>query len=126
MINIRICSLISSNFYIKNKPLRNFAQPAKANWPENRRVRFFVTINNASYSAAALAASYAYGITRNHPFVDGNKRTALVVSETFLNLNGHWLDATDAELVVQFLALASGDLPEDELARWFREQLVQG
>ncbi|WP_070156654.1 type II toxin-antitoxin system death-on-curing family toxin [Sphingobium phenoxybenzoativorans] len=84
-------------------------------------------VNLAAYvepDAAALAASYAYGIARNHPFVDGNKRTALVVSETFLNLNGQWLDATDAELVVQFLALASGDLPEDELALWFREQLA--
>ncbi len=59
MINIRICSLISSNFYIKNKPLHNFTQPAKANWPENRKFSFFVTINNASYSAAALAASAA-------------------------------------------------------------------
>jgi len=84
-------------------------------------------INLAAYGepdAAALAASYAYGIARNHPFVDGNKRTALVVSETFLNLNGYSLDVTDAELVVQFLALASGDLPEDELADWFRERLV--
>ncbi|MGV3769413.1 MAG: type II toxin-antitoxin system death-on-curing family toxin [Sphingobium phenoxybenzoativorans] len=84
-------------------------------------------VNLAAYGnpdAAALAASYAYGIARNHPFVDGNKRTALVVSETFLNLNGHWLDATDAELVVQFLALASGDLPEEELALWFRERLA--
>lgn len=73
--------------------------------------------------AAALAASYAYGIARNHPFVDGNKRTALVVSETFLVLNGFVLDATDAELVVTFLALAAGDLPEDALAEWLRERL---
>jgi death-on-curing protein len=70
--------------------------------------------------AAALAAAYAFGIARNHPFVDGNKRTAAVVSETFLVLNGHALDASDAELVVAMLALAAGELSEDELADWFR------
>lgn len=73
--------------------------------------------------AAALAAAYAYGIARNHPFVDGNKRTAAVVSETFLALNGYTLAATDAELVVVFLALAAGDLSEEELADWFRHHL---
>lgn len=73
--------------------------------------------------AAALAAAYAFGIARNHPFVDGNKRTAAVVSETFLMLNGHPLDATDAEVVVAFLALAAGELEEDELADWFRTRL---
>lgn len=59
MISIRIFSLISSNFYIKNKPLRNFALPAQANWRKRGGFSFFVTINNASYSAAALAASTA-------------------------------------------------------------------
>jgi death on curing protein len=79
--------------------------------------------NLAAYGepdVAALAAAYAFGIARNHPFVDGNKRTAAVVSETFLALNGFVLEATDAELVVAFLALAAGDLSEDELADWFR------
>lgn len=75
---------------------------------------------------AALAAAYAFGIARNHPFVDGNKRTAAVVSETFLLLNGYALDATDAELVVAFLALAAGELSEEELADWFRQHLVAG
>ena len=74
--------------------------------------------------AAALAAAYAFGIARNHPFVDGNKRTAAVVSETFLALNGHRLDASDAELVVAMLALAAGELTEDELAHWFREHVA--
>ena len=74
--------------------------------------------------AAALAAAYAFGIARNHPFVDGNKRTAAVVSETFLALNGYGLSATDAELVVAFLALAAGDLSEEELADWFRGHLI--
>ena len=76
--------------------------------------------------AAALAAAYAYGIARNHPFVDGNKRTAAVVSETFLALNGFALQAGDAELVVVFLALAAGETEEDELAEWFRERIVAG
>mgnify|MGYP000880036793 FL=1 len=79
--------------------------------------------NLAAYGepdAAALAAAYAFGIARNHPFVDGNKRTAAVVAETFLVLNGYALNATDAELVVAVLALAAGELSEEELADWFR------
>lgn len=74
--------------------------------------------------AAALAASYAFGIARNHPFVDGNKRTALVVSETFLVLNGWQLHLGDADLVVTFLSLAAGEMTEDALAAWFREHIV--
>lgn len=83
--------------------------------------------NLAAYGdpdAAALAAAYAYGIARNHPFVDGNKRTAAVVSETFLVLNGFGLTASDAELVVTFLALAAGELSEEELADWLRAHLA--
>jgi death-on-curing protein len=82
--------------------------------------------NLAAYGkpdAAALAAAYAYGIARNHPFVDGNKRTAAVVSETFLVLNGYRLIASDAELVVAFVALAAGELSEDEMADWFRQRV---
>ena len=82
--------------------------------------------NLAAYGepdAAALAAAYAFGIARNHPFIDGNKRTAAVVSETFLVLNGFALTASDAELVVAFLALAAGELSEDETADWFRAHL---
>ena len=74
--------------------------------------------------AAALAASYAFGIARDHPFVDGNKRTAAVIAETFLVLNGLTLAATDAELVVAILALAAGDLSEGELADWIRQHFV--
>lgn len=69
---------------------------------------------------AALAAAYAFGIARNHPFVDGNKRTAAVVAEAFLVLNGAELKASDAEVVVAILALAAGELTEEELADWFR------
>ena len=84
-------------------------------------------LNLAAYGdpdAAALAAAYAYGIARNHPFVDGNKRTAAVVSETFLVLNGWRLGASDAEIVVAFLALAAGELGEEELGDWFRTHIV--
>ena len=84
--------------------------------------------NLAAYGdpdAAALAASYAYGIARNHPFVDGNKRTAAVISETFLMLNGYALTASDAELVVVVLALAAGELSEEELADWLRAHVAQ-
>ncbi len=84
--------------------------------------------NLASYStpdAAALAASYALGIASNHPFVDGNKRTAAVVSETFLNMNGYSLGASDPELVAAIETLAAGELPEGDLASWFREHIVK-
>lgn len=73
---------------------------------------------------ADLAASYAFGIARNHPFVDGNKRTAAVVSETFLALNGHDLTCDDAELVTAFLRLAAGELTVEELTAWFRRWIV--
>jgi death-on-curing protein len=72
---------------------------------------------------ADIAASYGYGLAKNHPFVDGNKRTALVVCETFLIDNGHELVATDAELAVLFEDLAASRISEDELAQWFRERV---
>lgn len=78
----------------------------------------------ASPDAADLAASYAFGIARNHPFVDGNKRTAAVVSETFLLLNGYQLTSSDVELVTTFLALAAGELSVADLAGWFRDHIV--
>jgi death on curing protein len=69
-------------------------------------------------SLARLAASYAFGIAKNHPFVDGNKRTALVAAELFLGLNGFDLTAGDVEVVQVFLALAAGEIAEEELAAW--------
>jgi death on curing protein len=74
---------------------------------------------------ADLAAAYAFGIARNHPFVDGNKRTAAVVSETFLALNGHMLACSDVELVTAFLQLAAGELDVEQLAHWFRAHIVR-
>ena len=73
---------------------------------------------------AALAASLAYGLARNHPFVDGNKRTAAVACETFIRLNSAILKADDLELYPVYIALAEGSMPEDEFADWLRQHLV--
>ncbi|MBS1166152.1 MAG: death-on-curing protein, partial [Proteobacteria bacterium] len=72
----------------------------------------------------ALAASYAFGIARDHPFTDGNKRTSLVVAETFMLLNGIELEAGDAELLTTWLQLAKGEISESNLAAWLRERSV--
>jgi len=72
---------------------------------------------------AALAAAYGYGIARNHPFLDGNKRTALVATELFLALNGYDLLTDDTDCLTTFLLLAEGSLPENELAKWLRRHL---
>jgi death-on-curing protein len=69
---------------------------------------------------ADLAASYAIGIARNHAFLDGNKRTAWVVAETFLLKNGYELTASDRDGVATMLAVADGSLSEPELALWLR------
>jgi death-on-curing protein len=72
---------------------------------------------------AALAAAYGFGIARNHPFVDGNKRTAAVCCETFVELNGATLEAGDPDLFPQYLSLAEGRLTERDFAAWLRERL---
>ena len=72
-------------------------------------------------SLTRLAAAYAFGISRNHPFLDGNKRTSLVVAELFLELNGLELAASDAACVATFLSLAAGELSEEDLAQWVTE-----
>jgi death on curing protein len=71
-----------------------------------------------------LAASYAYGIARNHAFVDGNKRTALVVCILFLNRNGCDITASKSDEYETFLALAEGTLTEDELTAWLTRHAV--
>jgi len=70
--------------------------------------------------AADLAAAYAFGVAKNHPFVDGNKRTAAVAMELFLDQNGYELTATDEALVLTILALADGSSSETDLADWVR------
>jgi death on curing protein len=71
--------------------------------------------------AADLAAAYGFGLARNHPFVDGNKRTAFVAVELFLDLNGFNLMATDADSVLTMLAVAAGQMDEAAFARWLRQ-----
>ena len=70
--------------------------------------------------ASTLAAAYGFGIARNHPFIDGNKRTAFVCAELFLALNGYVLTALDADCVSTMLALAAGELPEADFAAWIK------
>lgn len=68
-----------------------------------------------------LAAAYAFGIAKNHPFIDGNKRTAFTSMAAFLILNGYRLHASEPEAIITMLAVAAGDKTEDELAAWCRE-----
>lgn len=69
---------------------------------------------------AALAAAYGVGLAKNHPFVDGNKRAAFLAVGLFLALNGHRLVASQAEATLTMLAVAAGDLSEDDFAAWIR------
>ena len=72
-------------------------------------------------NVATLAAAYGFGLVKNHPYLDGNKRIGFLAMVTFLGMNGHDLRATDAEVVTEILALADGRVPEDELTDWIRE-----
>jgi death-on-curing protein len=72
----------------------------------------------------ALAAAYAFGVARNHPFADGNKRTAWVLARLFLRLNGVTISFDPDEAITTVLALAAGQLPEEELADWFRAHMI--
>ncbi|MDB5779021.1 MAG: death-on-curing family protein [Polaromonas sp.] len=69
---------------------------------------------------AALAASYAVGLAKNHPFVDGNKRAAFLATGLFLYLNGYRLNASQADATITVFALAAGDITENEFADWLR------
>jgi death-on-curing protein len=80
-------------------------------------------INHLSYGSTTifeLAANYSYGLARNHPFVDGNKRIAFLTGAVFLELNGQLLSASEMEVVVTITAVAAGHMTEAELAAWFR------
>lgn len=83
-------------------------------------------LNLFAYSegdTAALAAAYAFGIARNHPFIDGNKRTAFVACELFLSANVYELGASDEECLAMMLALAASEVGEDEFAAWLHENV---
>jgi death on curing protein len=73
---------------------------------------------------AHLAAAYAFGIARNHPFVDGNKRAAFLAIGLFLGKNGYTLEVEQVDATRTILSLAAGDLSEDELATWIRANMV--
>lgn len=82
--------------------------------------------NLAAYGdpdVAALAAAYGFGIVRNHPFIDGNKRAALITTELFLAMNGAELVVDDAECVLTVLALADGELEDAAFAAWLRRHV---
>ena len=73
--------------------------------------------------AAARAAAYGYGISRNHPFIDGNKRTGYVAAELFLVLNGYAMTASDESATLTTLSLAASDIDEAAFADWLRRHL---
>lgn len=74
---------------------------------------------------ADLAAAYGFGLSRNQPFIDGNKRTGFVAVELFLHLNGWLLDADDPACVLAMLSVAAGELSESGFAHWLRRHAVQ-
>lgn len=80
---------------------------------------------DASVDLPTLAAAYAFGLARNHPFVDGNKRTAFVAAELFLDLNGITVTASDEECVLTMLRLAAGEIEETEYAAWLRANAMR-
>jgi len=84
--------------------------------------------NLAAYTEpdiAAMAAAYGFGVARNHPFLDGNKRTSYVVTLSFLRLNGIDVRADEATRLDLWLRLASGDVTEEQLAEWLRSHSVK-
>lgn len=84
--------------------------------------------NLAAYGepdATDLAAAYGFGISRNHAFIDGNKRTGFVAAEMFLLLNGYELVADDAQCAITMLAVAAGEITEAEFATWIRQHTVK-
>lgn len=85
------------------------------------RPRNLLAYKEAEVHLGQYAAAYAKGIVANHPFVDGNKRTAFLASVTFLRLNGLVLTATKEDRVLTFWALAAGYLAEEQLAQWFED-----
>ena len=72
-----------------------------------------------------LAASYAFGIAKNHPFLDGNKRTSYVVMRTLLLINGYDISTTQKEKFITFLKLAEGNLTEENIVHWIKEKSVR-
>lgn len=87
----------------------------------SQTLRPITTTPEPDTDLAALAAAYGFGIAKNHPFVDGNKRVAFQAMYVFLGLNGLTIAADERNVVRLVLALAAGDLSEPELLAWIRE-----
>jgi death-on-curing protein len=85
------------------------------------RPRNLFAYSDSPATLLQLAAAYAFGIAKNHAFVDGNKRTALVVCLSFLRLNGIAIVATDEDRYLTFYGLAAGDLAETEFVEWLQQ-----
>ena len=90
------------------------------------RPRNLFAYGDPSPSLTDMAASYAFGLAKNHPFVDGNKRTALVVCLSFLAQNGVEIAASQEETYLTFYGLASGEVSETELAAWLEQHRALG
>jgi death on curing protein len=84
------------------------------------RPRQLVNFGDSTPDMAALAATLAFGLAKNHGFIDGNKRTSAVATETFLALNGVKVTASDEEIVQVWTDIGAGQMGEDELADWLR------
>jgi death on curing protein len=87
----------------------------------------FRPLNQFAYSQPSifdLAAAYGYGITQNHPFIDGNKRTSYIVMRTFLRLNGYDINASITEKYLTWIKLADNQISEAELANWIEEKSI--
>jgi death on curing protein len=89
------------------------------------RPRHKLNFGDPTPDMAALAATFAFGVARNHGFVDGNKRTSAVATETFLELNGVKLTASDEEIVQIWTDVGAGQMGEDKLAEWLRAHTVK-
>jgi len=85
-------------------------------------------INRLNYEPdcdlSALAASYGYGLVKNHGYIDGNKRIGFLALSIFLYINGYLLEADEAEATITALAVAAGDRTEEELAAWIRSRII--
>jgi death on curing protein len=80
--------------------------------------------NYGEEDLCALAAAYAFGVAKNHPFIDGNKRTAWVLARVFLALNNVRISFASEEAIATVLALAAGELSEDQMGDWFRRAIA--
>jgi death on curing protein len=77
------------------------------------------------HSLSKLAASYGYGLAKNHSFIDANKRTAFQVMFVFLRINGLYLDAPESEVVVMMQRLAQDEITQEQLAEWLEKYVVE-